>query len=131
LHARVQAGGAKSAIDILPNNLQLPYSPRRRGFGDLKDGPVPLAWLCLLQSARTLRTQHCRSRKTATIPQKRRSSQNADVLRQIPATDILNLHWMAGFIDYREFFGSLPGDLSLVWTLHDMNPFTGGCHFTA
>lgn len=58
-----------------------------------------------------------------------RSSQNAEVLRQIPACDVLNLHWMSGFIDYREFFGSLPESIPVVWTLHDMNPFTGGCHF--
>ncbi|MDP9339650.1 MAG: glycosyltransferase [Acidobacteriota bacterium] len=58
-----------------------------------------------------------------------RSPQNADVLLQMPESDILNLHWVAGFVDYREFFGKLPANLPVVWTLHDMNPFTGGCHF--
>jgi glycosyltransferase involved in cell wall biosynthesis len=58
-----------------------------------------------------------------------RSPQNADVIEQIPASDILNLHWMAGFIDYQEFFRRLPANLLVVWTLHDMYPFTGGCHF--
>ncbi len=45
------------------------------------------------------------------------------------ADDILHLHWVAKFIDYPTFFGSLPPELPVVWTLHDMNPFTGGCHF--
>lgn len=58
-----------------------------------------------------------------------RSPNNADVLGQLPPTDILNLHWVAGFFDYREFFRKLPARLPVVWTLHDMNPFTGGCHF--
>jgi glycosyltransferase involved in cell wall biosynthesis len=58
-----------------------------------------------------------------------RSPNNADVLGQFPPTDILNLHWVAGFFDYREFFRKLPAHLPVVWTLHDMNPFTGGCHF--
>ena len=58
-----------------------------------------------------------------------RSSQNADILQQIPESDILHLHWVAGFIDCREFFGKLPTNLPVVWTLHDMYPFTGGCHF--
>jgi glycosyltransferase involved in cell wall biosynthesis len=58
-----------------------------------------------------------------------RSANNADVLGQMPPSDIVNLHWVAGFFDYREFFRKLPDRLPVVWTLHDMNPFTGGCHF--
>jgi glycosyltransferase involved in cell wall biosynthesis len=58
-----------------------------------------------------------------------RSANNADVLGQMPPSDIVNLHWVAGFFDYREFFRKLPARLPVVWTLHDMNPFTGGCHF--
>jgi len=42
--------------------------------------------------------------------------------------DILHLHWVAGFMDYPSFFSSLPESMPIVWTLHDMNPFTGGCH---
>lgn len=42
---------------------------------------------------------------------------------------IINLHWIAKFIDQTSFFGSLPNDLPVVWTLHDMNALTGGCHF--
>lgn len=45
-------------------------------------------------------------------------------------TDLMNLHWISSFVDYRYFFRSIPEDLPLVWTLHDMNAFTGGCHFT-
>jgi glycosyltransferase involved in cell wall biosynthesis len=58
-----------------------------------------------------------------------RSANNADVLGQMPPSEIVNLHWVAGFFDYREFFRRLPARLPVVWTLHDMNPFTGGCHF--
>ena len=43
---------------------------------------------------------------------------------------IIHLHWVAKFLDYRSFFESLPKEQPVVWTLHDMNPFTGGCHFT-
>ena len=43
--------------------------------------------------------------------------------------EILHLHWVAKFIDYASFFPSLPAGQPVVWTLHDMNPFTGGCHF--
>jgi glycosyltransferase involved in cell wall biosynthesis len=42
--------------------------------------------------------------------------------------DVINLHWISRWIDQPSFFASLPPDLPVVWSLHDMNPFTGGCH---
>lgn len=44
--------------------------------------------------------------------------------------DIIHLHWIAEWIDYDSFFTSLPPKTKVVWTLHDMNPFTGGCHYS-
>ena len=42
-------------------------------------------------------------------------------------SDIIHLHWVSdGFLDYERFFRNCTK--KLVWTLHDMNPFTGGCH---
>ena len=43
---------------------------------------------------------------------------------------IIHLHWLSKFIDYASFFESLPPGQPVVWTLHDMNAFTGGCHFS-
>lgn len=40
---------------------------------------------------------------------------------------IINLHWVAGFLDYSSFFKK--NTKPVVWTLHDMNPFTGGEHY--
>ncbi|MFH7244816.1 MAG: glycosyltransferase family 4 protein [Spirulina sp.] len=42
--------------------------------------------------------------------------------------DIINLHWIGhGFLPI-ESFGKLKAPI--VWTLHDMWAFTGGCHYT-
>jgi glycosyltransferase involved in cell wall biosynthesis len=41
--------------------------------------------------------------------------------------DIINLHWVANFLDYESFFRK--NTKPVVWTLHDMNPFTGGQHY--
>lgn len=41
--------------------------------------------------------------------------------------DIVNLHWVSGFIDYASIKNIAK---PIVWTLHDMNPFTGGCHYS-
>jgi glycosyltransferase involved in cell wall biosynthesis len=43
--------------------------------------------------------------------------------------DVIHLHWTAQGIDYRTFLDSIPSSLPVVWTLHDMEPFTGGCHY--
>ena len=48
---------------------------------------------------------------------------------QLPVADIYNLHWTSGFIDLPSFFRETK--VPVVWTLHDMFPFTGGCHYTS
>jgi glycosyltransferase involved in cell wall biosynthesis len=52
-----------------------------------------------------------------------------DLVRQLPDCDVLNLHWVAQFVDFRSFFRAVPKRAPLVWTLHDPYPFTGGCHY--
>jgi glycosyltransferase involved in cell wall biosynthesis len=44
--------------------------------------------------------------------------------------DVVHLHWLAFFADYESFFESIPRHVPIVWTLHDMNAFTGGCHYS-
>ncbi len=58
-----------------------------------------------------------------------RTIYGAAPVRQLPPCDILHLHWVAQFVDYGEFFRRLPSRVRVVWTLHDMNAFTGGCHY--
>jgi glycosyltransferase involved in cell wall biosynthesis len=41
--------------------------------------------------------------------------------------DIINLHWVANFLDFTSFFEK--NKKPVVWTLHDMNPFSGGEHY--
>ena len=49
---------------------------------------------------------------------------------QLPTADVINLHWVAGFVDYDGFFPAASrGRVPLVWRLADMNAFTGGCHY--
>ena len=41
--------------------------------------------------------------------------------------DIINLHWVANFLDYETFFKK--NNKPVIWTLHDMNPFNGVEHY--
>jgi len=58
-----------------------------------------------------------------------RTLHGARLVAQIPPCDIINLHWVVAFLDYDAFFTHVPQSTPVVWTLHDMNAMTGGCHY--
>lgn len=43
--------------------------------------------------------------------------------------DVIHLHWVVGMLDL-ENLGQCWADKPIVWTLADMNAFTGGCHYS-
>jgi glycosyltransferase involved in cell wall biosynthesis/Flp pilus assembly protein TadD len=49
--------------------------------------------------------------------------------REIQQADIVNLHWVAGMVNWVNATRALRGK-KVVWTMHDMNPATGGCHYS-
>ncbi len=52
-----------------------------------------------------------------------------ELVNYVDNYDLVNLHWVSGFLDFNSFFLNFPKNIPIVWTLHDMNPFTGGCHY--
>jgi glycosyltransferase involved in cell wall biosynthesis len=58
-----------------------------------------------------------------------RTLTGAALVKQLPACDVINLHWIADFLDFQAFFSAAPREVPIVWRLADMNAFTGGCHF--
>ncbi|MFW6065321.1 MAG: glycosyltransferase family 4 protein [Planctomycetota bacterium] len=60
----------------------------------------------------------------------RSSELGRDLMGDLPEADLLNLHWVSTFVDFAAFFRAVGGRVPVVWTLHDMNPFTGGCHYS-
>jgi hypothetical protein len=53
---------------------------------------------------------------------------NSAVVR---AADVINLHWVARFQSPVTLGSLVHSGKSVVWTLHDQWPFTGGCHYSA
>jgi glycosyltransferase involved in cell wall biosynthesis len=41
---------------------------------------------------------------------------------------IIHLHWVSGVLNQNSIQFLMDSGRKVVWTLHDMNPFTGGCH---
>lgn len=59
-----------------------------------------------------------------------RTEQGRGAFDQLPDCDLVNLHWLARFVPFRDVFKRFPRNGPVVWTLHDMGPFTGGCHYS-
>lgn len=53
----------------------------------------------------------------------------AQIKETLQASDVVHLHWVVGMFDYAQA-GQYLGDKPVVWTLADMNAFTGGCHYS-
>lgn len=49
----------------------------------------------------------------------------------VQAADVINLHWVAGFQSPQTIKKLADLGKPIVWTLHDMWAFTGGCHYAA
>ncbi|MBI9061912.1 MAG: glycosyltransferase [Marinilabiliaceae bacterium] len=43
--------------------------------------------------------------------------------------EVLHLHWISDLIDFKANIEKLKKSTKIVWTLHDFNPITGGCHY--
>lgn len=56
-----------------------------------------------------------------------RTPYRQELIEQLPEADIYHLHWISRFVDIPTFFEQV--QRPAVWTFHDMNPFTGGCHY--
>ncbi len=46
----------------------------------------------------------------------------------VQEADIVHLHWIGNFVDYKSFFKNVKKPI--VWTIHDENPGLGGFHYT-
>lgn len=53
------------------------------------------------------------------------------IINAVSDADIVHLHWLSDhFFDYQAFFKDSDLSKPVVWRLPDMNPVTGGCHFS-
>ena len=58
-----------------------------------------------------------------------RSEYGDDFIKHLPPCDVINLHWIARYVDQEAFFSAVPKRTPVVWRIADMNPITGGCHY--
>jgi glycosyltransferase involved in cell wall biosynthesis len=54
-----------------------------------------------------------------------------DIKEIIKKSDIINLHWIEHFLSLENLEEIVNSGKPIIWTLHDMKPFTGGCHYNS
>src|SRR6266851_9795805 len=125
LHDGLRRSGQDSRMYVLDKYTS---DPQVRQFHSSRGR---IEWIA--RNARRLRLNLAHRRYAKTSPPERtffsedRTPFYVDACRQMPEAELINLHWVAGFLDMGAFFGWLPEEMPVVWTLHDMASFTGGC----
>lgn len=138
----VTGGAARAAYRLHAGLLGLGHDSSMLVFGRASDDPAvrrfqpsPAPWRRVARGLRRRRIAADAARYRATRPaglemfSDDRTEYGGEVPLHLPPCDVVNLHWVAGFVDYRALFSRLPGSVPVVWTLHDMGAFTGGCHY--
>ncbi len=60
-----------------------------------------------------------------------RNRENSEFFDLIEShSGISHLHWINGVIDFKSLSKLVKLGKKLVWTVHDMEPFSGGCHYS-
>src|SRR6266478_660076 len=125
LHDGLRRSGQDSRMYVLDKYTS---DPQVRQFHSSRGR---IDWIA--RNTRRLRLNLAHRRYAKTSPAERtffsedRTPFYVDACRQMPEAELINLHWVAGFLDMGAFFGWLPEEMPVVWTLHDMASFTGGC----
>lgn len=140
--ADIQGGAAKAAFRLHEGLSALKEGSSMYVAHKFSNDPSTTSYnpenrlpLRLVRAFRKERLRRCLLPYAATRPggyehfRHHRTEFGREVLDQLPPADVLNLHWIADFIDYEQFFPRATRAYPILWTLHDMNPFTGGCHF--
>lgn len=52
-----------------------------------------------------------------------------DILLQLGECDVIHLHWVSRLLNNDSIMKLLLLGKPVVWTMHDFNPMTGGCHY--
>jgi len=125
LHTGLRRLGQDSTMLVLRRSSDDPH------VRQATPSPGPLAWMRRMLRERRIARDFERYRATRqadlVVFSDDRSPLAGEIARELPPCDVVHLHWVRKFIDLSAFLAT--NRAPMVWTLHDMNPFTGGCHY--
>jgi glycosyltransferase involved in cell wall biosynthesis len=127
LHSGLIGEGIDSSMLVLYRDVD---DPKVRMFSPAQDLPSSLRRRIRYEIISKEFARYSHSRPTnSSFFKDDRSIYGHEVMRQMPPADLINLHAISEFIDYESFLYKASRSAPLVWLLHDMQPFTGGCQY--
>lgn len=125
----------ESDVELDEHFSQVRFTAESRSDGLRQRLSLPKQWARRVEKSRVRKViQQYQTHLEGNDQQTEVFSQAEEVKRTVPpasfARSIVHLHWTAFGFDWPSFFGSIPSDTPIVWTLHDQNAYTGGCHYT-
>jgi glycosyltransferase involved in cell wall biosynthesis len=123
LHEELLRNGVASRMLVAIRRSKHDSVSTVRPFPFLPDGPGRVAF------AVCRRIQHRKRCTEGGLFSLGRVCCRRNLLSQLPACNLIHLHWIVDMVDYATVLPELARRVALVWTFHDMNCFTGGCHY--
>jgi glycosyltransferase involved in cell wall biosynthesis len=123
LHSALPAAGVRSEMLVA---LRFAREPGVREYNPLAPAPRAVGRAFFRLARRLHRPSARRAGAYFTFD---RTLTGWRLLGQLRDCDVVNLHWVSDLLHY----GTLPRlteSVPVVWTFHDMNAFTGGCHYS-
>jgi glycosyltransferase involved in cell wall biosynthesis len=123
-----KTGGAGEVASILAtaqNGLGIDARLLNLVSGDLKSEPFTRP---LITVAAALDEYMVSNHESPTILSLYRSRLSQLSLKALRSESVVHLHWLPGVMAHQQVRKLLSEGRKVVWTLHDMAPFTGVCH---
>ncbi len=124
IHKGLQEAGIDSSMLVLKKTLP---DPSVKPFSGISEGNLLLQGL--FDRWQSFDTKYINRPKGLELFSDAESAVKLSHFPEIRAADIIHLHWVAGVLDLDDL-PQLCNRKQVVWTLHDMNAFTGGCHYS-
>lgn len=120
------AGGVASRLAEIQKSMGHDAQVISAISGSLREAPLshPLHTLAAVSDERVIKN----SQFSAPISMMR-DKLSSELESAVDASDVIHIHWPNGFVDL-EWLASRTLSKTVVWTLHDMNAFTGACHYS-
>jgi len=81
----------------------------------------------LLYRAKTNMRNRAMRNREQTLVWNQECQRGNEPVKQLPPGDIYSVHTVSNFFNYSAFWPAVTMKAPVVWTLHLMSPFTGGC----
>lgn len=131
----IQGGAAKASYRLYTalknSNLHINYFVKNKSMNETNIIKLEQSKNNIKNFESVINFQYINKNRTSITNTLFSFSHNDSILPNLLDFDIINLHWIEFFLSFENIYTLCKTNIPIVWTLHDMRPFTGGCHYSA